>query len=87
MQHSRGLRRPGSAATDLAYVASGRFDGFYEYSLSPWDVAAGVLLVQEAGGIVTNFDGGSDAIFVQEIIATNPHIHQEFLKLLRSFMK
>lgn len=87
MQHSRGLRRPGSAATDLAYVASGRFDGFYEYSLSPWDVAAGVLLVREAGGIVTNFDGGSDAIFVQEIIATNPHVHPEFLKLLRSFMK
>lgn len=87
MQHSHGIRRPGSAATDLAYVACGRFDGFYEYSLSPWDVAAGVLLVREAGGIVTDFSGEDEAIFTQEIIATNPHIHAEFLKLLRSFMK
>lgn len=87
MKHSHGLRRPGSAATDLAYVASGRFDGFYEYSLSPWDVAAGVLLVREAGGVVSNFDGGDDAIFVREIIATNQGIYEEFLALLRSFMK
>ena len=87
MQHSHGLRRPGSAATDLAYVACGRFDGFYEYSLSPWDVAAGILLVKEAGGIVTDFSGGNDAIFTKEIIATNPHIHKEFSQLLRSFMK
>lgn len=87
MKHSHGIRRPGSAATDLAYVAAGRFDGFYEYSLSPWDVAAGILLVKEAGGIVTDFSGGNDAIFTKEIIATNPHIHQEFSELLRSFMK
>ena len=87
MQHSHGIRRPGSAATDLAYVACGRFDGFYEYSLSPWDVAAGVLLVREAGGIVTDFSGMDEAIFRKEIIATNPHVHAEFLKLLRSFMK
>ncbi|MGK0384653.1 MAG: myo-inositol-1(or 4)-monophosphatase, partial [Bacteroidia bacterium] len=87
MQHSHGLRRPGSAATDLAYVACGRFDGFYEYSLSPWDVAAGILLVKEAGGNVTNFSGGEDAIFTKEIIATNPHIYTEFSQLLRSFMK
>jgi myo-inositol-1(or 4)-monophosphatase len=87
MQHSHGLRRPGSAATDLAYVACGRFDGFYEYSLSPWDVAAGILLVKEAGGNVTNFSGGEDAIFTKEIIATNPHIYTEFSQLLRNFMK
>lgn len=87
MKHSHGIRRPGSAATDLAYVACGRFDGFYEYSLSPWDVAAGVLLVREAGGIVSDFSGEAEAIFTKEIIATNPHIHAEFLKLLRSFMK
>ena len=87
MKHSHGIRRPGSAATDLAYVASGRFDGFYEYSLSPWDVAAGVLLVTEAGGIVTDFSGGDDAIFTKEIIATNNLIHSEFSELLRSFMK
>lgn len=87
MKNSHGIRRPGSAATDLAYVAAGRFDGFYEYCLSPWDVAAGVLLVREAGGVVSNFSGEDDAIFVQEIIATNPHIYSEFLELLRSFMK
>lgn len=87
MQHSRGLRRPGSAATDLAYVAAGRFDGFYEYSLSPWDVAAGVLLVREAGGIVSNFTNGDDAIFVKEIIADNSKIHNELFDLVSSFMK
>lgn len=86
MKHSHGIRRPGSAATDLAYVACGRFDGFYEYSLSPWDVAAGVLLVREAGGIVSDFAGKDEAIFSKEIIATNPLIHTEFLNLLRSFM-
>ncbi len=86
MQHSHGIRRPGSAATDLAYVACGRFDGFYEYSLSPWDVAAGILLVKEAGGIVSDFSGGDDAIFTKEIIATNPNIYTEFSELLRSFM-
>lgn len=86
MKHSHGIRRPGSAATDLAYVACGRFDGFYEYSLSPWDVAAGVLLVREAGGIVTDFQGEDEPIFSKQIIATNPHIHTEFLNLLRSFM-
>lgn len=86
MKHSHGIRRPGSAATDLAYVACGRFDGFYEYSLSPWDVAAGVLLVREAGGIVSDFQGKDEAIFAKQIIATNPHIHTEFVNLLRSFM-
>ena len=86
MKHSHGIRRPGSAATDLAYVACGRFDGFYEYSLSPWDVAAGVLLVREAGGIVTDFQGKDEAIFCKQIIATNPYVHTEFLNLLRSFM-
>ncbi|MFC2176724.1 inositol monophosphatase family protein [Bacteroidota bacterium] len=87
MQHSRGLRRPGSAATDLAYTAAGRFDAFYEYSLSPWDVAAGVLLVKEAGGTVTDFSGGKDGIFGKEIIASNAHIHEELLQLVRKFMK
>jgi myo-inositol-1(or 4)-monophosphatase len=87
MQHSRGLRRPGSAATDLAYVAAGRFDAFYEYSLSPWDVAAGVLLVREAGGTVSNFNAGDDAIFVKEIIADNGKVHNELFALVSSFMK
>ncbi len=87
MQHSRGLRRPGSAATDLAYTAAGRFDSFYEYSLSPWDVAAGVLLVREAGGAVTNFDGGDDAIFTEEIVASNGRVHEEMLALVQKYMK
>lgn len=87
MQNSHGLRRPGSAATDLAYVASGRFDAFYEYSLSPWDVGAGILLVREAGGIVTNFSGDDDALFTEEIVAANSQIHAELLALVRRFMK
>lgn len=86
MQFSRGIRRPGSAATDLAYVACGRFDAFYEYGLSPWDVAAGILLVAEAGGRVTDFTGGSDALFGKEIVATNAKTHDEWLKLLQHFM-
>ncbi len=87
MQHSRGLRRPGSAATDLAYTACGRFDAFYEYSLSPWDVAAGVLLVREAGGTVTDFVGEDEAIFTKEIVAANNLVHKELLSLVRRFMK
>lgn len=87
MQFSRGLRRPGSAATDLAYTACGRFDSFYEYSLSPWDVAAGVLLVREAGGMVTDFAGCTDAIFTKEIVATNTKTHNELLGLVRTFMR
>lgn len=70
MQKSHGLRRMGSAAVDLAYTACGRFEGFFEYNLKPWDVAAGTLLVQEAGGIVGDFKGGDDFIFGRELIAS-----------------
>jgi myo-inositol-1(or 4)-monophosphatase len=84
MQHSHGIRRLGSAAADLAYVACGRIEGFYEYGLSPWDVAAGVLLVKNAGGIVTDFSGGNDYIFGKEVIATNPHVHKEFSDIFRN---
>ena len=87
MQHSRGIRRLGSAAADLAYVAAGRFDGFYEYGLSPWDVSAGVLLVKNAGGRVTDFSGGEKYIFGKEIIATNNSIHDEFQNLFRLWKK
>jgi len=83
MQHSRGIRRLGSAAADLAYVATGRYDGFFEYGLSPWDVVAGVLLVMNAGGKVTDFSGGENYIFGKEIIATNGIIHDEFQDLFR----
>jgi myo-inositol-1(or 4)-monophosphatase len=69
MQKSHGLRRLGAAAVDLAYTACGRFEGFFEYNLKPWDVAAGTLIVQEAGGIVKDFKGGDDFIFGRELIA------------------
>ena len=71
MENSRGIRRLGSAATDLAYVACGRFDAFWEYNLKPWDVAAGALIVKEAGGIVTDFKGGNNYLFGGEILAAN----------------
>lgn len=78
MQHSHGIRRLGSAAADLAYVACGRFDGFYEYGLSPWDVAAGALIVKNAGGKVSDFIGGNDYIFGKEIITSNSNVFDEF---------
>jgi myo-inositol-1(or 4)-monophosphatase len=81
---SLGVRRLGSAALDLAYVAAGRFDGFWEFRLSPWDFAAGALLVREAGGIVTRADGGPD-VFLKptSILATNGRIHKAMLENLR----
>lgn len=82
MRNSRGVRRLGSAAVDLAYVACGRFEGFYEYGLQPWDVAAGILLVQNAGGKVTDFKNGSDYLFGQEIVAVNNLIADEFNGLI-----
>jgi myo-inositol-1(or 4)-monophosphatase len=81
LQNSHGARRLGSAAADLAYTACGRYDGFYEYGLSPWDVNAGGLLVKNAGGIVTDFRGSDNYIFGKQIIATNSLIYPEFLKL------
>ena len=84
--HSHGVRRIGSAATDLAYVACGRFDAFYEYSLNPWDVAAGSLIIQQAGGKVTDFKGGNNYIFGGEIIASNSYIQQEFSKIVQNYL-
>jgi myo-inositol-1(or 4)-monophosphatase len=82
MRNSHGIRRLGSAAADLAYVAAGRFEAFYEYGLNPWDVAAGVVLVREAGGKVTDFSGGIDATFGKEIIAGNAAMFDEFLNVV-----
>jgi myo-inositol-1(or 4)-monophosphatase len=82
MEKTHGLRRIGSAAVDLAYVASGRFEGFFEYNLNSWDVAAGVLLVERAGGTVTDFSGGRDFVFGKELIAACG-IHGEMLELIR----
>jgi len=87
MHKTRGLRRIGSAAVDLAYTACGRFDGFFEYGLSPWDVAAGAFIVEEAGGIVSDFSGGSDYIFGKEIIASQKHIFEEFKAIIAQEFK
>ncbi|WP_194775991.1 inositol monophosphatase family protein [Pararhodonellum marinum] len=87
MQKTHGLRRLGSAAMDLCYVASGKVDGFFEYNLKPYDVAAGLLIVQEAGGHITDFKGGKDYLFGGEIIATNGAIHGELLEELKNIWK
>lgn len=79
---SRGVRRDGSAAIDMAYVACGRFDGFWEEGLNPWDVAAGKLLIEEAGGLVTYYDGTKFNIYTPPIVASNGMIHQEMLGVL-----
>lgn len=84
--NSHGVRRLGSAATDLAYVACGRFEAFYEYSLQPWDVAAGSFLVTQAGGQVCDFKGGDKFIFGKEIIASNTFVHDEFKNIVNKYM-
>ncbi len=72
---SAGVRRLGSAALDLAYVAAGRLDGFWSYALAPWDLAAGIAIVREAGGIVTEIAGGADAMASGDVLASNGHLH------------
>jgi len=84
--NSHGVRRLGSAAADLAYVACGRYDSFYEYNLSPWDVAAGAYIVQQAGGKVSDFKGGKNFIFGKELIATNQHTFEEFKSVIGNIM-
>ncbi len=86
MKNSHGVRRLGSAATDLVYVACGRFEAFYEYSLSPWDVAAGSFIVKQAGGKVCDFSGTDNYIFGKEIIATNNKVFDEFLNIVKHYM-
>ena len=80
---SRSVRRDGSAALDLCYVACGRFDGFWELSLNPWDVAAGKLIIEEAGGLVTVFNGSDCTVYDREILASNPGIHSQLVDLLQ----
>jgi myo-inositol-1(or 4)-monophosphatase len=82
MPACRGMRRTGSAALDLCYVASGVFDFFYELKLNPWDVAAGGLLVQEAGGVVTDFSGGENFLTSGELVAANSQLHPTVLGVL-----
>ncbi|MCP4437713.1 MAG: inositol monophosphatase [Aureispira sp.] len=87
MLGTRGLRRIGSAALDLVYVACGRFDGYFEYSLSPWDVTGGAFIAQQAGALVSDFSGGDDYIFGREIIAASPAIHKILVEMTKQHFK
>ena len=80
---SAGLRRMGSASLDLAYVAAGRLDGYWEYTLKPWDVAAGIILVREAGGVITQLDGQPKGPDEGSVLAGNPFVQEQLIKILR----
>ncbi|WP_317898315.1 inositol monophosphatase family protein [Aurantibacillus circumpalustris] len=85
IRHTHGVRRIGAAAVDLCYLACGRVDAFFEYNLKPWDVAAGALIVQEAGGSVCDFSGKDNWLFGKEISATNNLLTKEFNKVIKRF--
>jgi myo-inositol-1(or 4)-monophosphatase len=85
LTHSQGVRRPGAAALDLAYLACGRLDAFWEAGLKPWDTAAGNLLVEEAGGILSNFNGSPFSPFIPELLASNTLLHRDLTALLHGF--
>jgi len=87
MQHCAGLRRPGAAALDLCYVAAGWYDGFFETGLSPWDIAAGSLLVTEAGGLVGNFTGEADYLYQREVVAGNPKVYAQLVSRLAPYTR
>ena len=87
MQRTAGLRRPGAAALDLAYVAAGFSDGFFELGLQPWDMAAGALLVTEAGGLVGNFTGDANFLDQKECLAASPRIYAQLVPLLQAYSK
>ena len=87
MQNCAGLRRPGAAALDLCYVAAGYTDGFFETGLSPWDVAAGSLMITEAGGLVGNFTGDADYLYQREVVAGNPKIYAQLVQLLSPYTR
>ena len=80
---AQGVRRTGSAALDLCYVASGRFDGYWEVKLSPWDMAAGIVIVREAGGLVSGFEKDTFSLYGQELVATNGRIHHQLLDVIQ----
>jgi myo-inositol-1(or 4)-monophosphatase len=87
MKEVQGIRRLGSAALDLSYVAMGRFETFWEEGLSPWDVAAGSLLVEEAGGRITDLKGGDDYLWGRNILASNGKVHRSVLRMVTSQQK
>lgn len=87
MQHCAGLRRPGAAALDLCYVAAGWYDGFFETGLSPWDIAAGSLIITEAGGLIGNFTGEADFLYQREVVAGTPKIYAQLVKLLAPYTR
>ena len=85
--HCAGLRRPGSAALDLCYVAAGWYDGFFETGLNPWDVAAGSLMITEAGGLIGNFTGEADFLHQREVVAGTPKVYGQLVQLLAPFTR
>ena len=87
MQSCAGLRRPGAAALDLCYVAAGYYDGFFETGLQPWDIAAGSLMITEAGGLIGNFTGESDFLFQREVVAGNPKVYGQLVQILGPYSR
>src|SRR6266851_2432162 len=87
MRATAGIRRTGSAALDLAYVAAGRFDGFWEFGLSPWDIAAGIILVREAGGYLSDLTGGHEMLASGDVLAANDHLHLPLASLIKEAMR
>ena len=84
---SHGVRRDGSAALDLAYVAMGRFESFWEFGLNPWDTAAGVVLVEEAGGMLSDYSGRAYTVYGEQTLATNGKIHREMLAIMKKLKR
>ena len=87
MQSCAGLRRPGAAALDLCYVAAGYYDGFFETGLSPWDIAAGSLMITEAGGLIGNFTGEADFLYQREVVAGSPKIYGQLVQMLAPYSR
>lgn len=87
MQNCAGLRRPGAAALDLCYVAAGWYDGFFETGLNPWDMAAGALMITEAGGLIGNFTGEADYLYQREVVAGNPKVYAQLVQILASYSR
>ncbi len=86
MRNTGGIRRYGAAAVDLCYVACGRYDAFFEHSLAPWDVAAGALIIDQAGGFVTDFAGGTNFLFGRQILGVNGALKDQFLNLSKEYL-